>query len=253
MKFEEAFSSYAQGFVTIDEIQNIYNSNPVEFTHYIGSFFCPECRQAQLSYNNAAIPYFKAYPNAQHKIGCDLKQAELSKVAAFKFVCDPDNINLIQRQMQSLLNRFFGTSTSLPPREKEKSDTPTNIAGRAEGKQAANKRLPQKRIDLPLGKEDFEYPKYFYGKARICWEKCERKEGTYKILLYHPETRKLLCRIAVSEKVYSHIVNETKYRAFDQCVCGIVILGEAKAILNKPYFTMVLKSSRHIRLEKIKQ
>ena len=80
MKFEEAYSIYDNETLSIETIKTIYNQDPRAYIeNYKFSFFCPECHLAQLSYINAVVPYFRAYPKAKHHENCDLQQDERSR------------------------------------------------------------------------------------------------------------------------------------------------------------------------------
>ena len=103
MKFEEAYSIYDNETLSIETIKTIYNQDPRAYIeNYKFSFFCPECHLAQLSYINAVVPYFRAYPKAKHHENCDLQQDERSRKAAKIFVENDQNITIIQREMQSV-------------------------------------------------------------------------------------------------------------------------------------------------------
>lgn len=233
MKFEEAFSTYDSCLHSIEEIANLYSSNPKKFkVNYNLSFVCPECHIAKLSFNNATTPYFKSYPHAIHADNCELKQNEMSWSVAEKFSDNPDNATLIRRQMNSILNSLLKTnplsSVALAPKDNTKMSkcTKTIVAT------TTTKRLPRKRIDLPMNDEDYNRIKYFYGRVSLNWEKDE-KNKRYKILLWHREKGKLLCKISVSYTLYGYIPTDFKYPK--NYNCNIVFMGTIEKLEGKSY------------------
>lgn len=233
MKFEEAFSTYDNCLHSIDEIAKLYTSNPKKFkANYNLSFVCPECYMAKLSFNNATTPYFKSYPHSVHDDDCELKQDEMSCSVAERFSDDPDNAPLIRRQMNSILNSLLKTDTVPYITLAQKDNTKMSKCTKNTVALTTTKRLPRKRIDLPINDEDYNRIKYFYGQVLLKWEKDE-KNKRYKILLCHREKGKLLCKISVSNTFYGYIPKDFKYpQSYN---CNIVFMGTVKKLEGKSY------------------
>lgn len=251
MKFEEAFSTFDDRCHSIDEICMLYNCDMQNFQkNYKGTFYCPLCRQALLSYNNAVTPYFKSYPDSKHAEDCELRQDEMHPSAAQKFVDDPDNNAMIQRQMQSILSSLFKEEKETTTKKPNMQNVVTGGISYTTSAPQVTKRLGRKHFDLPLRAEDFDCVKYFFGTAHLVWEKAENKgRNYYKILLYHIKERKLLCRILITEKVYEYMMPDYKYP--EEYDCKLVFVSKAEEKSGKNYFQTYLSTSKHIQISKI--
>lgn len=248
MKFEEAYSIYDNETLSIETIKTIYNQDPRAYIeNYKFSFFCPECHLAQLSYINAVVPYFRAYPKAKHHENCDLQQDERSRKAAKIFVENDQNITIIQREMQSVLCSLFVSHSKHIPVHHSSSTSKTSSTTTHASHSSRNKRMGRKRIDLPFREEDYNCYKYFYGKAKIKWE-YDKKSQKFRLLLRHIETNKFLGRIFVTLPVYGHLPSE--YKTPTEYCCGIIFTAEIKN-QEKSYFSTILYNSSYIMITKL--
>ncbi len=210
MKFETAYCIDKEKEFTIDEISHIYKQDKVKFHYeYKGFLYCPECRRAKLRYNNAANPYFSAYPKVKHEENCSLSQETLTIQKSEKYVNNTANRKSIESQMDHLILLLSDQqepakiSYSFP---RNLSITQENSSPRKSSATQSEK-LPRKRIDISWRPDDYDCYKLFYGTIRLTWEKY--KNG-YKILMKSVNDQKTFCGLTVSEKVYYHLQDECK-------------------------------------------
>lgn len=250
MKFEEAYSTFDKENHTIKKIQNIYIKTPITFAeNYKESFLCPNCRLAKLQYNNAATPYFSAYPHAKHTPDCYLQQKELSPKSAEFFVQNSQNTTVLLRQMQSIINSLL-PSHSLSSSKNQVLPTTIAIPSSSHtSKSSQNKRMTQKRFDLPLRIEDYNCYKYFYGKSRIKWE-YDNRIKKHKLLLRNIEDNTFLGRIFITPSVYQYLSKE--YKAPLEYSCYIVFAAKLSKT-DKNYFEGTLYRSNHMIITKFSE
>lgn len=250
MKFEESFCTNKCKTFTIDEIAYIHNMNLKVFANeYKDYLVCPECHKANLSYNNATTPYFRAYPKAIHKEGCSLIQEEMTEKQAIKFIGDKKNNASIIRQMESILAILILDEPEPYPLPKPKCHlriTPNNTESKSNLLYNST-RFPRKRIDIAFRPEDYDCYKFFYGKVILQWEK-DNTKGRYKMLLFHPKTKKMICKILVSNTVYSYIDN--KYKFPYKYICNIVFLATFIENKEHAYQTTSLRFGHYLSLIK---
>lgn len=224
MKFEDAYCEFNRRIMPIHEVTSIYARNAASFSdNYKNSFWCPECRIAQLSYNNAATPYFCTYPNASHADNCSLRQDEMGAKQAKSFVDSKDNLKLLTRQLNSLFHLLLSEAGTT-----EGGAIPSNSSVQKQPALSAcavsttNRRFPRKRIDAKFREQDIDCYKFFYGDVNLTWEKSVAGKG-YKILLRSIKTNEFLCRIYVTDNVYRHISDS--YKSTEPFNCKIVFLA----------------------------
>lgn len=257
MKFEEAYCTKLNKLLTIDDVTFYYKYDKQFYIQEIKKYLiCPECKQPNLEYNNAENPYFSTYPDTKHDINCSLKQKEMSPKQTAKFISNPDNNDIVLRQMDSILTMLMGNCTS------KKSvagdlNKPTNQIknGTKRNSPATMNRIPRKRIDVAFSEEDFNCDKLFYGSVHLKWEKGKRTingkvEEYYKILLYGTKKNntKLLARLRITQKVYNFLPNN--YKIPNEYNCKIVFLANFPIQRKKEYQTTSIKTSQMIILEK---
>lgn len=108
------------------------------------------------------------------------------------------------------------------------------------------KQLPRKRIDTSFREEDYLCFKFFYGDVLAEWEKDE-KYNMYRLLLRGVRDHRFICRINVSEKVFSHIPMDMKIKgAFN---CKIVFLAAMEKYKN--YMKCSLRWSDYLHIKPI--
>lgn len=250
MKFKDAYCTKLNTLFFIDEITRYYRTDKQFYKDNIEkNLICPECKQAQLAYNNAATPYLSAYPKSEHAEWCSLKQDELDPIQTDTFIRNPKNKEQISRQLESVLTMMLDTvphaSTKAIPKKSKISSSSSELVTPTK---QLRKRIARKRIDLPFTEEDFNCYKLFYGSVRLQWEKEDDMED-YKILLRRQNTsdKRLLCRLWISPKVYYYLPIEFKFpKEFN---CNIVFLAKIKN-KGKTYKDARIKISQYLSLTK---
>lgn len=252
MKFKDAYCTKLKKLLFVDEITFYYRFDKQFYKDNIEKYMiCPECKLPRLSYNNAATPYLSVYPNEKHTDECSLKQDEMNSVQTKTFIDDPKNREQISRQIESVLTTMLDTVPSAAAKTKSiKLGTSSEIPYSPKLQKTPKKRIPRKRIDLKFTPDDFECYKLFYGSVRINWEKDKDTED-YKILLRRQDKsdNRLLCRLKISDKVYSYLPYEFKTpREFN---CNIVFLAKFTD-KGRSYQDTWIKTSQYISLTKTK-
>jgi len=223
MKFEEAFCEYENRIMSLNEVKSVYSKSPIEYRlKYNGTFFCPECKKAKLSFKNDSPPYFSTYPNDTHLPGCSMQQPELSANETKMLLNDNKNNELIHRQLTTLASQLIQPVAKSPKKAVVKSISKGSV--KSINNKSAKKRIPQRRLDLPLTNDDFNKYKMFYGKVNLEW-KYDKETSRYIIKLFNPETRRFICLISITDKVYSHIENTFKGNGDN---CYIAFFAEMK-------------------------
>lgn len=250
MKFETAYHNAKHCSFRPDQIASIQIISMSDYVKdYKDYFVCPECYQAKLAFVNARTPHFRSYPESLHKEGCSIAQEEMD-AQTFNGELKNAKETTIAREMDSIL------ITLLSKREKQNNTASKNNLKQVSSHPSKHKkpiskrkRPPRKRIDLPLNDEDFDCYKFFYGDVNLTWE--DSSDGTYKkILLFSPETKKLLCKIKVTNLVYFYIPEE--YKQPKKFSCHIVFLAKIPYPLNdRSYYSCFLQLGQYIKLVKI--
>lgn len=257
MKFKDAFCCKINKLLTIDDVAYYYKNDKQFYKDNIEkNLICPECKQPNLSFNNDSPPYFSVYPKAKHTDQCTLKQDVMTTSQSNKYVNNPDNKDLVLRQIDSVLTMLLETQSTLTKTKTPTSNKPgTPISSKDATHTSISKRLPRKRIDLEFEDEDFECDKIFYGSVHLKWEK-EIDEDTseiigYKMLLYRTkkDNKKMVCKLIITPKVYEHLSNE--YIQPAQYNCKIVFVAKFKN-MSKSYKSTYIRHSQFIVLEKVK-
>lgn len=230
MKFEEVYYKVENRVLPLYDIEDIYFNSPSEYVNkYKEHLFCPECRIARLSFNNAELPYFSTYPRALHGDDCSLTQDEASAKITTDFLKDKRNLDEISRQINSVVRILLEEKTETNSIKRTIKNTTNNNGSKivATKKHTHKKpRVPRKRIDIPFRSDDYNVEKIFYGDVLLKW-KYYPDEKCYRLLLYHPVKKNFRCSIKITMRVYDHI---KEYKRFDNCVCKVVFIGE----LNEP-------------------
>ena len=210
MKFEEAYHIQQRINIPLYDLNNIFINQPNVFENrYRRYLFCPECRQAQLSYNNAKTSYLSAYPRSEHDNDCELAQNVANKTEAERIVTEyKSNVEIkdnIKRQIDSTLRLLtaehinFQNRNNAPQQQNIMNMQGENMNAH---NQAVMPRLPRKRIDLPLHDSDYNVYKIFYGNVILKWKPVS-KESTQKdqnkIKIYIPRTQTLQCSIKITD------------------------------------------------------
>lgn len=245
-KFEDAFCSKSGRIIDIAEVSDLYASNPAEYKKISDNLYCPECKKAKLSFVNGSTKYFRTFKGSLHNENCSLIQDLMNVKQTTDFIRNTENRDAILRQITSALTMLFNDNSKKAIKktnvtELDETQTITGVSTNYKKR----KRIARKRIDLPFSDEDFNAPKIFYGKVCALWEKENNK---YKLLLYSLKTKRLLCKIFVTEKVYQYIPE--KYKLEKSFKCGISFLANFQKRVETYHITN-LGHSDYIKIDLI--
>lgn len=246
-KFEEAYCSKTNRIVNIETVTDAFKSDEIYIKNYKDSLLCPECRKARLSFVNAEKAYFRTSQNAQHAENCSRKQLAMSSREVAKWLRDPEGIQSAIRQMESILVTLLDEASAILRIPKDVGNNMTRGVQRIPQKVGIRtKPFPRKRIDIEFSEDDFDTTKLFYGIIRFKWEKEENKAG-YKALLYHPIKKYLLCKLYVSENVYTHLPIELKQNFGNDFKCAVAFFAEFHRDGKSKYLATFLRHSQHFK------
>lgn len=226
-KFEKAYFKGSNSPISVEEIANEFDNNRVRFENEIrGNLYCPQCKQAQLSFRNARNPYLATYPHGEHADDCDLGQEELSADRVVDYVHNSFNHDSIKRQQQSILKYLLQEEKVIEKVTKDSTEPESTdyTATKKCKKTERVKPIPRKRIDLPLNGDDYETYKMFYGEVLLKFEKC-RNGDKQKLLIWSSGDKvHFLCKIFVSSSVFEHLPAECKRITYRK-KCKMVLLA----------------------------
>ena len=263
VKFEEAFHSETGSLIAIQEIEKIYKLHPKVFAKkYNDNLYCPECRQARLTYVNRVSPYYRTFKQSIHSIDCTLAQDVMDKQVIKTFVENPNNNDQIAHQLDRVIRTCL-KNNDFPKgclrKTQSISDENSNSVITNTTTRNSN-RIPQKRIDNfnPKKSDRSEFLdcyKLFYGIVNIKWESVKTESDIYyKLLLYSQNAPLLICRIRVSQAVYQWI--DPSYRSLQNKVCYVSFLAKFASSydekptgnITKSYLSTTLLHSNYLRI-----
>lgn len=250
LKFEEAYSLTVEDLLTVDDVAHICNKSLELFaSEYKKSFVCPECRKARLLFANSEPPYFRSYPKEPHDENCSLQQDVISPKKVAEYVDSIANAAQIERQIEGLITMLLSANGSSVHSKaaKEVSKDKASQQSKSTSHVTAKKYLPRKRIDTFISDDDLGVYKLFYGIVSLKW--ISTKTGKYGIILSNAKNNLEICKIWISEQVYSHIYEYCKTP--EEYICAITVLASFKKDSNGVLYTS-LRRSRFLHVEKIR-
>lgn len=215
LKYEEAYYDLEDSLITVDMVREILNMSPIQFTQKIqGHLWCPYCRKVQLSFVKQNSSFFRGYPKQIHQPTC-LYQIPVCNFTQLEQINRHRNIEQIQQQMESLLMLTFSKSSS-QIHTKNESNISMELSSKNNFSQKSiySKRLPQKRIDMPLTIEDFGIFKLFYGVVSISIKPGKVNPNERIITLFQLKGKKPLCFIKASPSVWSYLKTSNDLQEF---------------------------------------
>lgn len=210
MKYDEVYCSEKDETCTIDEVAYVFNTYPEQFaSDFDRKMLCPGCRKVHMSYVNADTPHFRGYKGEDHAEDCIYEKEEMDPTEVKKLHDDPTGENAIIRQIDRLVIQFLregGQATGKggiikpSPPEDDQMVFPKK-------RWQNDKNIPRKQLNAPFRENDFENEKLFYGKVHIKWEQ-EINSDKMKILIYGIPSKRFICKLYISKKVYTHLPKE---------------------------------------------
>lgn len=250
LKFEDAYCSSIKHIVDIEIVSDTFITDNTKYVElYKGKLYCPECLRASLLFVNAKTPHFRTAPDSIHAADCTYMQGVMTEAQTKRFLSDRSNLNSIERQMDHAIIMLLSPKEQQLYVSTEKDAQATdNIESVRYQHDVKSLQIPRKRIDLPFRECDFGINKLFYGIVDFTWEKNQSQEG-YKILLRHITKKRLLCKIAISEKVYNHIPFKYQMSQRSQFRCLIAFIANFKKNTSKSYQQTYLRTSDYLKIQ----
>lgn len=223
MKYEEVYCSSENKTFTLDEVAYIYNNEPERYAYsFDGKIFCPGCHKVPMTFVNSKRPHFRGFPNFDHEEGCFYTKEEMTQEEVRDLLTKPAGENEIVHQIDRLVIQFLRNSAG--DISADNINRPAKSANDPDAlvKQRWNTKtvIPRKQINAPFCDDDYGVAKLFYGRVRIQWEK-SKTDDKKKLLIRHIKTGKLICRLFLTSKVYSHL--PSKY--ITECDAFIVFMA----------------------------
>ncbi|MBQ3702530.1 MAG: hypothetical protein II885_07220 [Oscillospiraceae bacterium] len=251
LKFEEAFLCTEDRNVTISELSQMFDENKKAFDKDIrNNLLCPQCRIAKLVFVNGIGKHLRTHQNAVHADNCDLEQEVISSRYTDEYVKSGKNMTSIIRQIeavQRLLREDFSQrgpdSERIQKTELNRHCYRKDIAS----KRIRSLRLGRKRLDHDLQDEDYGVYKIFYGKVVFQWEALEDERK--RILLRDIKTNKFLCRISVTQSVFSHVPPE--WVSLAPVMVDIAVMGKMEKGNNARWSHLRLEHSDYLSVYRL--
>ena len=211
-KYEEAFCDTNTSLVRAYDILRLRREAPSEFNDvYQNHLWCPLCKQARLSVvNGNQGAFFRGYPGDVHSEGCFNQCEQYITKNIEELRTSEEDVQQIENQMQLILQKMlvpYEAKQHLTSEKCKKEISHSFFWQR--GRILRNKRIPQKRIDVPLTQEDFEIVKVFYGTVRITVTQGKKNPQDRYITLFSTEkSNTRLCGIKITAGVWAHLNQE---------------------------------------------
>lgn len=208
MKYNEAYCRFFNEILTIDDVTLIYNTDKNQFAKQLdGQMFCPCCKAVRFAYVTPANihPFFRGYPNEEHAATCEFHKEEMT----------PEEVSLLQKsgagkdqilqQMRRILIDHLKTCEQHEQRVNGNKGTKAmpSIAF-PKSNRVSSKLVPRKLLTAPFTPGDYDTEKIFYGRVLLSYEENE-SSNKGKLLIYHPHSKRMICKIILTANVKSHI------------------------------------------------
>lgn len=108
-RFEDCYSKRQQRNFSIDEVQSCYENNPYSISAFRGDMWCPECRQAELSFTHQTSKkraYFSALQIESHLENCSYRY-DYIKNEDLRFYITNLNEQQIADKLDAMRNRLL--------------------------------------------------------------------------------------------------------------------------------------------------
>lgn len=208
MKYEDAYCELENDNFSIDEVTAIFCENPSRFAkRFEGHMLCPGCHKVMLSFVNAQSPHFRGYANMDHDPGCDFQKGEMPEAEVIALASSHARRSEIENQMNRLLIQLIGKSEGVETSTSIKLPAISPEHPSVKRRRQTNTIIPRKQLNAPFSDDDYGKMKLFYGKVHIEWEKV-RNENKWKLLVRAIATRRLICRLFLTQIVFQYLPGE---------------------------------------------
>lgn len=216
MIIDEAYCLSDNTIYTPDELaKKLSTVRGLNRDYYLKYLTCPYCKVVNCEYvYKRKASYFDLNDEQEHRHGCIYSMEEYSQ-EKIKDDIKKKKYYAVERTIQAIFDNYCNSPTDIP-----KSTKVTSL-----------KRIPQRRIDLPLRVDDFYKYKVFYGKV-IVQPHFTQNDKYY--LLRSVKDNTVLCKITVTDTLYKFLPIE--YRLVSNEPRFVCFFGYFKrALTDKPH------------------
>lgn len=237
MKIDEAFCLTDKKMYTADEFkEKVATLRGINREAYLKFLVCPYCKVPSCEFvkPRASTYYFELNDEQQHRTGCvyGLDEYQQDKI---KTDLQMRKTTYLEQALNMVYNLYLNFPNSIPQEEKV-----LNI-----------RRVPQKRIDTILYREDYGQYKIFYGTMLV---ESHFSEAEKHYLLKSQKDNSVICKITITDTVFKFMPMEYKDLSPTE-PRFICFLGYLKKYSPNPkrddekYYTTNLTDSRLIKIE----
>lgn len=228
VKFEECFLRNTDDFISVDDLQKVYDKHDGTYEqYYLGNFYCPECFIAQLSFHpNAQTPHFRS--NGKHNDKCSFNFDPVSKKQIEEYCNNQWNRDAINRKLKScldLLSMYKPQSMAGKIRVHNKKSEENLDYFTVEVK-SKRRSIRRKKLTTSFSKDDYDMPMLFYGTVLLEWDL--RNEDIKFLRIKNIDKGTYICSMSVSNNIYSHIQEDMKFDGRKKCNVAFLSSMERK-------------------------
>ncbi len=256
--FEEFYYLQQDKICDIDVVEDYVIRNDGDVGKYDGNMFCPECREARLSFIHKTTKkraHLRRIPSSKHNDSCSYNYEYASSKKVKEYV-DSLTYNEIQDKLNSMLNMLCKQQkpNDMKTINNDRDSTTQNPMIIVERRENTNvlRALRRKSLNVYIDKSDGEDFSVFYGKVKldICEKTKINKDTGEKYTFY-------LLEIFTHNKQgeWKHRTNiyrgVTKDKIDKQSIYNIVMIGR----LNFKYrpFTIDLANRNAIKFREVRE
>lgn len=216
--FEEFYSKNKDDILDIDIVADYAESHDGDTTPFDKDMFCPECKQAELSFvhkTSKRRAHLRRIKSSNHKDGCSYNYEYASKKTVKKYV-DSLNYEEIQDKLNSIMNMLCRKHNTKKTTSNDNEDltkkrkNPMLIPERKDC-ETVLRALQRKRLNGWIDESDGEDFCVFYGKVKLKVIEKEKNSDdpkkTYKYYLLQIYTQNKKAN-GNSEQVYIEVICE---------------------------------------------
>lgn len=172
--FEEFYSKNKDDILDIDIVADYAESHDGDTTPFDKDMFCPECKQAELSFvhkTSKRRAHLRRIKSSNHKDGCSYNYEYASKKTVKKYV-DSLNYEEIQDKLNSIMNMLCRKHNTKKTTSNDNEDltkkrkNPMLIPERKDC-ETVLRALQRKRLNGQIDESDGEDFCVFYGKVKL--------------------------------------------------------------------------------------
>ncbi len=251
--FEEFYSKHKDDVLDIDIVADYSDTHDGDIGVYLGDMFCPECRQAELSFvhkTSKRRAHLRRTKNSTHETDCSYNYEYASKKTINQYV-DSLNYEEIQDKLNSIMNMLCRNHTKTKKTSKKADDSmhkinnPMLIHEQMENGDVL-RALRRKKLNGWIDESDGEDFCVLYGKVRLKVvereKKDESKDSTYHYYLLYIYTQNKKGEWKFRTSLYRGNIRDL---IDENTIYNIVMIGHLEFIF-KP-FTIKLANKNAVK------